>query len=302
MRLATTVKYLLSKKLNNIIFYIPLFFFLFQQNLKSQNYTIAFNNLSLSEALMQVSDQMNVKFAFDAGKTKEVIINREIKGNTTDELISDLLLETPYEYKYRYGRYLILEKEKGLAESVPPGCQIVGSISDAETGESLPYANIILLDNNLLTSATESGSFCLKNTTANPVHLLVRYIGYDQLDTTLSWKDPTLNLDIRLIRRPHVLDTIVVKSSRLEMVDLRNDVDFATTVDPARLIDLPLLAETDVFRMLQLLPGISYTENSSGLSIRGGSGDQNLVLFDGQTLYNLSHYYGVVSARNPKVN
>jgi hypothetical protein len=53
--------------------------------------------------------------------------------------------------------------------------------------------------------------------------------------------------------------------------------------------------------MLQVIPGVSYPENSLGLSIRGGSSDQNLVLFDGQTLYNLSHYYGLVSAINPNV-
>jgi len=63
-------------------------------------------------------------------------------------------------------------------------------------------------------------------------------------------------------------------------------VDFATTINPGKLNDLPSLAETDIFRALQLLPGISYSENSAELNIRGGSGDQNLVLFDGQTLYN----------------
>jgi hypothetical protein len=130
---------------------------------------------------------------------------------------------------------------------------------------------------------------------------MVSYIGYYPADTIITWSEPLINLDLRLVRKEHILDTIVVRGEKTEMIDLRNDVDFAITIDPARLTDLPVLSETDIFRMLQLLPGISYYENSSGMSIRGGSSDQNLVLFDGQPLYNLSHYYGVVSALNPNV-
>jgi hypothetical protein len=97
------------------------------------------------------------------------------------------------------------------------------------------------------------------------------------------------------------MDTVIVNSPKLEMIDFRKDIDFATTLNVSKLIDLPVLAETDIFRTLQLLPGISYSENSSELSIHGGSSDQNLILFDGQTLYNLSHYYGVISSLNPNV-
>jgi len=255
----------------------------------------------MSEALTQVAKLFNIKVAFDAGKLGSIIINREIQGSTAEEMITSLLHDTGLEYKFRYNRYLIFTGGEN-GDDFPPGtCQIIGSVTDRESGEQLPYATVILDKQNMLASASENGLFCLKRVTGNPVHMLVSYIGYRPLDTTITWSDRSMNLDIRLRRQVHILDTIVVKGERMDMVDLRNDVDFATTVDPVKLIDLPMLAETDVFRTLQLLPGINYTENSTGLSIRGGSSDQNLVLFDGQTLYNLSHYYGVVSALNPNV-
>jgi hypothetical protein len=52
-------------------------------------------------------------------------------------------------------------------------------------------------------------------------------------------------------------------------------------------------------RSFQLLPGISATnESSSGLYVRGGTPDQNLVLFDGMTIYHVDHFFGFFSAFN----
>jgi ferric enterobactin receptor len=301
MRLAKREKYLSVRIVNSTIICISLLLFLSDLNLNAQTYRQTFENTPLSEALKKVSKLLDVKVAFDSEKLSLVKINREVTGSSADGMISDLLLGSGFEYRYKYNRYLIVETGDTKNDFRPGACEIIGSITDRESGEQLPYASVILYNKNLLASASENGSFCIKDVTENPIHLMVSYIGYKTLDTTLNWSNQSMNLDIRLFRRMHMLDTIVVKGNRMEMVDFRNDVDFATTIDAARLIDLPMLVETDIFRTLQLLPGVSYTENSSGLSIRGGSSDQNLILFDGQTLYNLSHYYGVVSALNPNV-
>jgi ferric enterobactin receptor len=301
MKLAIREKYLLVRFTSRTIICISLLLFLSDPNLKAQTYKQTFSNIPLSEALKQVSKLLNVKVAFDSRKLGSISINREVTGNTADEMISDLLGNSGFEYKYKYDRFLIVERIDRSSNPAFNLCQIIGSVSDKETGEQLPNASVIIDKENLMASASENGSFCIKNVSENPIHLLVSYIGYKPVDSILYWSDKSMNIDIRLFRQDHILDTIVVKGTKMEMVDLRNDVDFATTIDPVRLIDLPMLAETDIFRTLQLLPGVSYTENSTGLSIRGGSSDQNLVLFDGQTLYNLSHYYGVVSALNPNV-
>jgi ferric enterobactin receptor len=301
MRLAGTIKYLLRELINSPLLLVLFFIFPAELNLNAQIYRQDFHNISLSEALGRVSKQYDIKVAFDSGKLSSLNIDREVTGNSLNEFLSDLLLNSGFEYKYRYNIYLIFPQKRDNINSPKEGGQILGKVSDRETGEFLPYATIAFDDQNILVSASENGSFCIKNIYSNPVHLVISYIGYNQLDTAITWIDPQINLDLRLSRREHLLDTIVIKGEKLEMINLRNDVDFAATIDPSRLSDLPVLAETDVFRMLQLLPGISYAENSSGMSIRGGSSDQNLILFDGQTLYNLSHYYGVVSALNPNV-
>lgn len=301
MRLVRTIKYLLHKLLNERLFLLFLVFSVSLNGLYGQVYRHNFHNTPLSEALVFASKEYGIKVAFDSGKLGSVIVDNDIKGETVEEFLLNLLDGSGFGFKFRYNRYLIVRSVNSGMEQAPVKGQIVGSVSDFESGESLPYASILFYEQNIQTSASENGSFCLKNITFNPVHLRISYIGYNDLDTAISLSGQETNLELKLIKKEHLLDTIIVHGDRLEMIDVRHDMEFATTVNPSKLSDLPALAETDVFRILQLLPGINYSENSSGMSIRGGSGDQNLVLFDGQTLYNLSHYYGVVSALNPNV-
>jgi ferric enterobactin receptor len=301
MRLKVITKFSLAKRSLNALFWILIILLSPVEKIAGQAYNLTFQSTTVSSALLQLSKQYDIKVAFDSEKLSAINIDRKISGNTINELLSDLLANTGFEYSYRYNRYLILEREDSSEKSIKNECQIIGSITDKETGEQLPNATIIFLNRKFLSTASENGAFCLKNVTDNPVHLLISYVGYSPKDTTIKWTDPLLNVDLKLNRKVNMLDTIVVGGTKMEMIDMRNDVDFATTVDPSRLIDLPSFAETDVYRILQLLPGISYAENASGLSIRGGSSDQNLVLFDGQTLYNVSHFYGVISSLNPNV-
>ncbi len=70
-------------------------------------------------------------------------------------------------------------------------------------------------------------------------------------------------------------------------------------MDPKLIATLPSLGEKDIFRAFQLMPGVSAgNEQSAGLYGRGGTPDQNLVLFDGFTVYNVDHLFGFFSAFN----
>ncbi len=63
-----------------------------------------------------------------------------------------------------------------------------------------------------------------------------------------------------------------------------------------------VMGETDLLRTVMTLPGIkSVGESSVGLNVRGGSADQNLILFNDATVYNPSHLFGFFSAFNPDI-
>ncbi|HEX9827805.1 MAG TPA: TonB-dependent receptor [Flavobacteriaceae bacterium] len=73
-------------------------------------------------------------------------------------------------------------------------------------------------------------------------------------------------------------------------------------VSPKKLGILPGLTEPDVLQSIQLLPGVqSPTETAAGIYIRGGTPDQNLVLWDGIKIYHSGHFFGTISAFNPYI-
>jgi ferric enterobactin receptor len=78
-----------------------------------------------------------------------------------------------------------------------------------------------------------------------------------------------------------------------------SDKENRIIITPSQIAALPSLGEKDIFRAFQLLPGISGSnETSSGLYVRGGKPDQNLLLYDGFTVYHVDHLFGYFSAFN----
>ncbi|WP_299883629.1 TonB-dependent receptor [uncultured Lacinutrix sp.] len=83
---------------------------------------------------------------------------------------------------------------------------------------------------------------------------------------------------------------------------IKKQKDGSIKVSPKNLGILPGLTEPDVLQSLQLIPGInSPNETATGLYVRGGTPDQNLVLWDGIKLYNTSHFFGTISVFNPYI-
>ena len=71
------------------------------------------------------------------------------------------------------------------------------------------------------------------------------------------------------------------------------------SLSPELTSSLPNLGERDIFQLMQILPEVSGSnESSSGLLVRGGTIDQNLVLFDDYTVYHVDHVFGFFSAFN----
>ncbi|GGI55731.1 TonB-dependent receptor plug domain-containing protein [Winogradskyella haliclonae] len=108
--------------------------------------------------------------------------------------------------------------------------------------------------------------------------------------------------DEKSIRDLNFLDEVVIVSEYLTSGFDLNKKTGAITVKPNKLSVLPGLVEPDVLQSLQSLPGVaSPTESASRLHIRGGTPDQNLILFDDITMYHDGHLFGMISPFNPFV-
>ena len=105
-------------------------------------------------------------------------------------------------------------------------------------------------------------------------------------------------LQIDIAPLPFELEGVEFVADEYRLMRSTDDVS-RVAASPTDMAVLPSIGEVDVFRSLQLLPGISGTrESSSGLYVRGGTPDQNLVLLDGITVYHVDHFFGFFSAFN----
>lgn len=175
---------------------------------------------------------------------------------------------------------------------------ISGYIKDKQSGETLILANVAIENTTLGASSNTSGYYTITDLKPGTYTILCSYIGYKKFTKTITLApDQHLRLDIALSPVNLRLQDIIVES-KAEKDDNRN---IGTTNVSTKLIkQIPSVLEADVFRSIQLLPGVkSASDFSSGLYIRGGSPDQTLILLDGTTVYNPTHFFGFFSTFNP---
>ena len=173
---------------------------------------------------------------------------------------------------------------------------ISGFISDVENGEKLIAANI-LDQKSLAGTVTNTYGFFSLTLPLDSVILSFSYIGYQAQEIKL-YLNKDVNLEIDLSSSVS-LEAVEVVGEKLEKIQESSQMS-RIEVPVEQIKKVPaLLGEVDVLKTLQLLPGVqSGGEGQSGLYVRGGSPDQNLVLLDGVPVYNVSHLLGFFSVFN----
>ena len=174
---------------------------------------------------------------------------------------------------------------------------IGGKINDINSGESLPYAKVTIKDTNRVTTANQDGSFTILNIPVGSI-LVINKMGYESKEIKVSSDTKRLIINLYKLEKDSLIeDVVVVGSVNSNMMQQSGISQFSLSPDLTR--SLPNLGEQDIFRSMQLLPGVSGSnESSSGLVVRGGTIDQNLVLFDDFTVYHVDHVFGFFSAFN----
>jgi hypothetical protein len=186
-----------------------------------------------------------------------------------------------------------------LLAAFPLGAQttLSGYFTDQTSGEPLLSANVIDLNSGQGALSNTYGFYSLTLAAADSARLRFSYIGYQSREITVALRGDQ-KLDVKL--SPSVdLQVVEVTSDRGERIEQQTQMS-RTEIPVAQIKRIPaLLGEVDVLKTLQLLPGVqSGGEGATGLYVRGGSPDQNLVLLDGVPIYNVSHLLGIFSVFN----
>jgi ferric enterobactin receptor len=179
-----------------------------------------------------------------------------------------------------------------------PRYDIRGIVRDSASGETLPYATVTLRERRYTAQTNSDGRFAFARVPAGRYTLQVQAMGYRPAIVSVESGDRSAIVVVALVAASARLQAVTIEGAPTAAVEVAHDIS-QLSLAPAQIATLPSLGETDIFRGLQLLPGVSAAQDgSSGLYVRGGTPDENLVLLDGMTVYHVDHFFGLFSAFN----
>ncbi|WP_194527431.1 TonB-dependent receptor [Zobellia roscoffensis] len=190
---------------------------------------------------------------------------------------------------------LLLVSTYGIAQE---NYTVSGKISDKEDGETLFGASVFLEGTTIGVVTNEYGFYSITAPKGN-YRLLISYMGYSEEYQEITL-DKNQKLDFEIIAVSTQLEEVVVSADEPEMAVLRKPEMSVAKMNIATVKQMPVvLGEVDVLKSLQMLPGVTNNgEGTGGFHVRGGAGDQNLVLLDEAIIYNTSHMFGFFSVFN----
>ena len=173
---------------------------------------------------------------------------------------------------------------------------LTGTVVDSLTNEVLPSVLVSLGELPLGVLTDAFGRFAFVGLPAGPIRLTIEHLSYRTLVLELSEVPPD---PLRVMLAPDAIELAGIRvRAQTQVMDASRGIS-QVSIAPEQIQVLPSLGEPDIFRSLQLLPGVSGTNDAtSGLFVRGGTPDENLVLLDGMTVYHVDHFFGIFSAFN----
>ncbi len=184
------------------------------------------------------------------------------------------------------------------AQNIPERVRLSGIMTDFRTGEPVIGAAIYLENNMRVGSTTDAFGFYSLQLPSGRNRLLIRGVGLkDTQRQVMLYGDG--KLDIELEEQIYSLQEVVVSAQR--NVGIQSTTIGVERLQMKEIKNIPTaFGEMDVIRVLMMLPGVKAVgEASSGFNVRGGSTDQNLILFNNGTIYNPTHLFGFFSVFNP---
>lgn len=192
-----------------------------------------------------------------------------------------------------------------MSQTSEKKANVAGTVEEKTSGEAVRGVTVALYNDSLRKQAigvraaftNKFGFFSIPNVQPGVYFLFISGIGYETYSQKLVVKGEDIRLDLSLKQKDFRTQEIVVEEKRIIG---KPKTTSAIEFSPKYVGRLPsLIGEPDLFRTLQMLPGVQQaTELSSGLYVRGGSPDQNLNLLDGVVVYNPSHLGGFLSSFN----
>ncbi len=240
------------------------------------------------DIILDVESRFQHKFTF-ADDTIEDIYVSPLPDDISFEQILDLLQqETDLTFSKLANNFVSINKKR-------TSFIICGTLKDGYTKYPIDGATIQGKESSAI--STVNGTFELEVFNSGET-IIIGHLGYKTMyqlaDAFRLGECPEVYLD----SKTETLAEVILSNYITKGIGKTTDGNFQINYDNFGL--LPGLIETDVLQTVQALPGIQSTDETvSNINIRGGTHDQNLILWDGIKMYQSGHFFGLISAINP---
>ena len=237
-----------------------------------------------------MKEKYNYDFTYAHDVIKDILIKAPPTDFTFKEAINYLQKETNLIFQ-------LLENNIVTINARDASFFICGYIIDNET--KIPIEAVTIIGKNSHTTTDNFGYFKLKLN--GPYEsIAIRHLGYRPISKPSNFFEKDDCQNIYLVPQLETLSEIVITNYITKGIDKLTGGTF--TINFSDFGILPGLIETDVLHTVQALPGIlSINETVSDINIRGGTNDQNLLLWDGIKMYQSGHFFGLISIFNPLI-
>ncbi len=270
-------------RLKRFLFCFTILFFVLSSGLGQEN-----DRVDLISYLLRLEQQFNVKFSFVDEDLTNIVVTPP--PATELPLILDALEEeTQLRIEKLSERYYSVVRRTTV--------DICGIVLDNFGGNTIPGASVEVLGSSLAIVTDMDGKFTLTNIPRD-ANLRIRFLGFKTQYVAAS--DLAGNNCPSLLMAVNYQELQEVVVYQFLTTGLSRETDGSILLSTEDFGILPGLSEPDVLQTIQALPGIkSIDETVSDINIRGGTNDQNLILWDGIKMYQSGHFFGLISAFNP---
>ncbi len=246
------------------------------------------DKFTLLSVLNQVQEKFNCRFTYIDEDIDEILIQSPSDTLNLKKTIEYLRQNTPLEYTFLNEKDIALNRKNQKY-------QICGVIQSLLDNKVLENATIQTKTNS--TISDKNGSFNL--IIDNPKTLItINFIGFKTVIIPAKDLLKTPCIVVYLTPEVQYLTEVILNDYLIKGIDKKSDGSIV--IDYTDFGILPGLIEPDLLQTIQALPGIlSVEETVSDINVRGGTNDQNLILWDGIKMYQSGHFFGLISAFNP---
>lgn len=247
--------------------------------------------VALKTILAQISEKHQIKFSYLDESIQFVKIEPIAVSLSLSEKISIIEKQTGLRFRKISKRYYSVFENKTT----------VGShyfkLIDSETAQPVENAVIEPENKSFQLFSDSSGYFKLSNSLKNN-RFSISHQGFET--QVIELKDSKKNIlkTIDLVPKIKALDEVIAQRYLTSGIYKKNTG--SVLIKPRKFGILPGLIDADVLQTMQQIPGItSLDESIANITIRGGTHDQNLFLWNGIRMYQTGHFFGLISAFNP---